>query len=181
MMAIHTLQDLFLHELADCYDAECRFSRALPKMTDAATSGELKKVFQLRLMETEGHLIKLGRVFECFDRKARWKTCEPVMALLRDGECIAASFDRSPAINAALIVSAQKVGHYKLGVCVCLQEWALQLGCKKAALLLREILDEERAAQKVFTILARTLCHVGATVKVVVVVPGSRVGITLVK
>lgn len=156
---MYTLQDLFLNELADCHDAENRFGKALPGMAKAATSEELKTAFRFLLKETEGHVIKLGKVFECFDRKARWKTCEPVMGLLREGACMAVSFERSLAINAALVVSAQRVGHYKMATYGCLQEWALQLGSKRAALLLRELLEEEKATHKTLTVLARTLCH----------------------
>ncbi len=156
---MYNLQDLFLNELADCYDAECRFSKALPGMVKAATSDKLKMAFQLHLRETEGHVIKVGKVFECFDRKARWKTCEPIMGLLREGECMAASFERSPAINATLIISAQKVEHYKMATYSCLQEWALQLGSRKASLLLREILEEEKATHRTLAVLSKTLCH----------------------
>jgi len=156
---MYNLQDLFLNELADCHDAESRFGKALPGMVKAATSDELQVTFRLILKETEAHVIKVGKVFECFDRKARWKTCEPVMALLREGACMAASFEHSPAINAALVVSAQRVGHHKMANYGCLQEWALQLGSKRAALLLRELLEEEKATHKTLTVLARTLCH----------------------
>ncbi len=156
---MYSLQDLFLNELADCHDAESRFGKALPGMVKAATSDELKTVFRFLLKETEGRVSKLGKVFECFDRKARWKTCEPVMGLLREGACMAISFEHSPAINAALVVSAQRVGHHKMATYGCLQEWALQLGSKRAALLLRELLEEEKATHKALTVLARNLCH----------------------
>ncbi len=156
---MYTLQDLFLNELADCHDAENRFGKALPGMLKAATSDELKTAFQLLLKETESHVVKVGKVFECFDRKARWKTCEPIMGMLRDGACMAISFERSLAINAALVVSAQRVGHYKMATHGCLQEWALQLGSKRAALLLKELLEDEKGTHKSLTILARTLCH----------------------
>lgn len=166
---MYNLQDLFLNELADCHDAECRFGKALPGMMKAVTNDELKMAFRLLLKETEGRVIKLGKVFECFDRKARWKTCEPVMSMLRDGACLAVSFEHSPAINAALVVSAQRVGHYKMATYGCLQEWALQLGSKKAALLLKELLEEEKASHKSLTVLARTLCHDEKPAVVVVV------------
>jgi len=156
---MYTLQDLFLNELADCHDAESRFGKALPGMVKAATSDELKSVFLQLLDETGCHVVKVGKVFECFDRKSRWKTCEPVMGMLREGACMAASFEHSPAINAALVVTAQRVGHHKMANYGCLQEWATQLGSKKAALLLRDLLEEEKATHKELTILARALCH----------------------
>ena len=37
-----TLNDLFLDELADMYDAECQLVKALPKMAKAATCTQLQ-------------------------------------------------------------------------------------------------------------------------------------------
>jgi hypothetical protein len=64
-----TLQDLFLNELSDIYDAERRIVKALPKMAQAATCDELKSAFQKHLEETKGHVTKLEQVFECFGIK----------------------------------------------------------------------------------------------------------------
>ena len=70
------------------------------------------------------------------------------MGLLKEGDEIAADFKGSPAINAALIAAAQKVEHYEIASYGCLHEWAGLLGNKKAASLLAEILDEEKAANE---------------------------------
>lgn len=150
-----TLQDLFFNELSDIYDAEKRIAKALPKMVKAATSTPLKKAFEYHLKQTEAHAKKVEEIFECFDRKAKGKTCEATVGLLKEGEEMAASFEGSPAINAALIATAQKVEHYEMATYGCLHEWANLLGNKKAAKLLQEILNEEGATNKELTALAR--------------------------
>lgn len=150
-----TLQDLFLNELSDIYDAERRIAKALPKMAKAATSAPLKKAFEHHLKQTEGHAKKVEEIFGCFDRKAKGKTCEATVGLLKEGEEMAASFEGSPAINAALIATAQKVEHYEMATYGCLHEWANLLGNAKAAELLQEILNEEGATNKKLTSLAR--------------------------
>ena len=150
-----TLQDLFFNELADIYDAEHRIAKALPKMAKAATDPELKKAFELHLNQTVGHAKKIEEVFRCFDRKAKAKTFESTVGLLKEGEEMVISFKGSPAINAALIAAAQKVEHYEMASYGCLQEWANLLGNKKAAALLHEILNEEGATNKELTALAR--------------------------
>jgi ferritin-like metal-binding protein YciE len=149
------LQDLFFSELADIYDAEHRIAKALPKMAKAATNPALKKAFELHLKQTKGHAQKVEEIFACFDRKAKAKTCDATVGLLKEGEDVAASFEGSPAINAALIAAAQKVEHYEMATYGCLHEWAGLLGNKKAAVLLQEILDDEGATNKALTILAR--------------------------
>lgn len=150
-----TLKDLFLDELADMYDAERRIVKALPKMASAATCDKLKKAILAHLKETEGHVTKLEQVFQSFDEKAKGKTCEATVGLLKEGGEIAADFKGSPAINAALISAAQKVEHYEMASYGCLHEWAGLLGDKKAAGLLNEILDQEKAANETLTELAR--------------------------
>lgn len=149
-----TLKDLFLHELGDMYDAERRIVKALPKMAKAATDEDLKNAFQSHLEETEGHVKKLERVFLAFDQKPKGKTCEATVGLLEEGDEIAADFEGSPAINAALISAAQKVEHYEMASYGCLHEWAEVLGNSEAAGLLQQILEEEKAANETLTELA---------------------------
>ena len=150
-----TLKELFLDELADMYDAEKRIVKALPKMAKAATCPDLKGAIQLHLKETEGHVRRLEQVFQTFGLKPKGKTCEATVGLLEEGDEIAADFKGSPAINAALIAAAQKVEHYEIASYGCLHEWAGLLGNDKAAGLLRQILDEEKAADEGLTGLAR--------------------------
>lgn len=157
-----TLQDLFFNELADIYDAEHRIAKALPKMAKAATSDPLKKAFELHLKQTEEHAKKVEEIFACFDRKAKAKTCDATIGLLKEGEEMAATFAGSPAINATLIAAAQKVEHYEMATYGCLHEWAKLLGNKKAAALLQEILDEECETNNALTALARASSNMDA-------------------
>lgn len=149
------LKDLFLDELQDMYDAEQRIVKALPKMAKAATCEDLKGAILSHLEETKGHVKKLEEVFNCFDEKAKAKTCEATKGLLQEGDEIATEFKGSLAINAALISAAQKVEHYEMASYGCLHEWAVLLDNEDAARLLREILEEETAANDSLTELAR--------------------------
>lgn len=145
-----------MDELADMYDAERRILKALPKLAKAATCPNLKKAFQSHSTETEGHVKKLEQVFQAFNLKARGKTCEATVGLLKEGDEIAAEFKGSPAINAALIAAAQKVEHYEMASYGCLHEWAELLGNKSAAGLLEKILEEEKDANAALNELAHT-------------------------
>jgi len=151
-----TLNDLFLDELADIYDAERRIAKALPKLARAATCSDLKAAFQSHLKETEGHVKKLEQVFQCFGKKAKGKTCEATVGLLKEGDEIAAEFKGSPALNAALVGAAQKVEHYEMASYGCLHEWAELLENPKAATLLKQILEEEKAANETLNELAHS-------------------------
>lgn len=155
-MKSKTLKELFLGELADMYDAEHRIVRALPKMVKAATCTRLQAALQKHLKETQGQITKLDQVFKSIGEKAKGKKCEATVGLLEEGDEIASEFKGSPAINAALISAGQKVEHYEIASYGCLHEWAGLLGHEKAAGLLEEILNQEKAANETLTELART-------------------------
>jgi len=150
-----TLKNLFLDELADIYDAEKRIVKALPKLAKAASSTDLKAAFLAHLKQTEGHVKRLEKVFQSFDQKAKGQTCEATVGLLLEGDEIVAEFRGSPALNAALIATAQKVEHYEIASYGCLHEWAGLLGNKGAARLLEQTLEEEKESDELLTKLAR--------------------------
>ena len=154
-----TLQDLFLAELADMYDAENRLARALPKLAKAASHKELREAIESHLEETEQQTKKLQRVFKAFGQTPHGKKCDAIVGLLKEAEKIASENQGSPTINAALISAAQKLEHYEIASYGCLREWAEQLGNQTAADLLQEILDEEKTADEELTELARERCN----------------------
>jgi ferritin-like metal-binding protein YciE len=151
-----TLKELFLSQLTDMYDAEHRITKALPKLAKAATCDRLEAALLKHLKETEGPITKLEQVFKSIGEKAKAKKCEATVGLLKEGDEIAAEFKGSPAINAALISAGQKVEHYEIASYGCLVEWAGLLAYDKAAVLLKDILDEEKAADETLTELARS-------------------------
>lgn len=157
-----TLEVLFLDELADIYDCEIRLTRALPKMARMATHTELREAFQRHLDETDNHVIRLKEVFQSFGRDVRSRKCEAIIGLIKEADEIASDNEGFPTINAALISAAQKVEHYEIASYGCLAEWADQLGNDSAADLLQQTLDEEKAADKTLTALARLRCNESA-------------------
>lgn len=151
-----TLEDLFVDELADMYDVEKRLVKALPKMSKAVESLELKNAIEDHLRQTEGHVQKLEQVFSYCDAKPKAKKCEAMVGLLEEGDGILADFKGSPAIDAAVICAAQKVEHYEIATYGCLKEWAGVLGMEDAAAVFEEILGEEVAADETLTEIARS-------------------------
>ena len=149
-----TLNDLFL-ERTTLHDAEHQLVKALPTMAETATCPHLQQAILSHLEQTKGHVKKVEQVFECFGETARANTCEATQGLIDEAEEIAADFDGSPAINAALIAAAQKVEHYEMASYGCLHEWADILGQSEAAALLKEILVDEKSANEALTDLAR--------------------------
>lgn len=153
------LKDLFLDELADMYDAEHRIIKALPKLAKAATCTQLRSAFLSHLEETKGQVENLEKVFKAFDEEAKGKKCLATVGLLEEGDEIASDNKGEPTINAALISAGQKVEHYEIASYGCLLEWAKLLGNQEAAGWIREILEQEKAANQTLGELADEKNH----------------------
>jgi ferritin-like metal-binding protein YciE len=148
---MQTLKELFLVELADIYDAEQRLARAVPKMIKAATCARLKAAFQYHLKETECQVSRLEKVSRLFGEKLEGKKCKATVGLLEEANELAAKFQGSPPVNAALIAAAQKMEHYEIASYGCLHQWAKTLGNQAAAALLEATLSEEKSADDKLT------------------------------
>jgi ferritin-like metal-binding protein YciE len=77
-MAEKTLHDLFRDTLKDIYYAEKKILGALPKMSKAAQSDELKAAFDKHRSETEGQVLRLEEIFGIIDEKAVGKKCPAI-------------------------------------------------------------------------------------------------------
>jgi ferritin-like metal-binding protein YciE len=159
---MRTLKDLFLDELADRYDSEKRLVIAMPKMIKAASCKHLRALIETHLMETEGHVTKLEKVFQLFGHKHSANKCEATIGLLAEGVEVATDNKGLPVINAALVLVAQKIEHYEIASYGALREWALLLGNKPASSILKEILGEEKAANKALIEVAAAYCNIQA-------------------
>ena len=149
-----TLDDLFLDTLKDIYYSEKQIVKALPKMSKAATSPELKAGFDKHLAESEGHVDRLEKVFAILGKPARGKTCEAILGILEEGKTIMDEFKDTSALDAGLISAAQAVEHYEIARYGTLAAWADQLGLSDAARLLKQTLGEEEATDRKLSQLA---------------------------
>src|SRR5690606_40306557 len=67
LMAVKTLEDLFLHELSDIYSAEKQLTKALPRLARAAENPELATAFTTHLDETQGQVERIDQIVELLD------------------------------------------------------------------------------------------------------------------
>jgi len=85
-MRIESMQDLFLEQIRDLYDAEERLIKALPKMAEAATSSELRTAIEDHLEQTRGQLRRLEQCFAEIGEEPKAETCEAMKGLISEGE-----------------------------------------------------------------------------------------------
>ena len=152
-MSAENLQELFVEELKDIYDAEKQLVKALPKMAKAAESAELRGAFEEHLEITRAHVGRLEEVFKGLGMAARGKTCEGMKGLVEEGQEAMQELEGT-VLDAALIASAQKVEHYEIATYGTLATFAEVLGMEDAKDLLGQTLDEEKEADEKLTQIA---------------------------
>jgi ferritin-like metal-binding protein YciE len=154
MSNLSKLDDLFLDELKDIFDAEKRLLKALPKMAKAASTDGLRQAFTSHLEETQGQVERLEQIFKHLEKPARGKKCQAMEGLIEEGKELMEQ-DATPAVlDAGLICAAQKVEHYEIAAYGTLATWSKTLGYEKVSRLLAETLAEEKAADEKLTELA---------------------------
>src|SRR5690348_10186393 len=108
-MKLESLQDLYVTELKDLYDAENRIIKALPKMAKAANSPDLRNAFEQHLEQTRIHVDRLEQIFQKLDESPKGEKCKGLVGIIDEGEDMM-SEDAPPSVmDAALIASAQRV------------------------------------------------------------------------
>ena len=153
-MPAENLQELFVDELKDMYDAEKQLTKALPKMAKAADSQELRAAFEEHLEITRMQVNRLEEVFKSLGMAARGKTCEGMKGLIEEGQEMMEELEQGPTLDAALISAAQKVEHYEIASYGTLATFAEILGHQDAKDLLGQTLEEEKEADEKLTEIA---------------------------
>jgi ferritin-like metal-binding protein YciE len=162
MMALYSLQDLYVNELKDLYSAENQLVKALPKMAKAASTPELKAAIEEHLEVTRGHVERLEKIFEGFGISPKGKKCKAMEGLVEEGKEVMEENGEHPVTDAALIAAAQRVEHYEIAGYGTVRTFANLLGYGEAADLLQATLDEESEADQKLTELAKTVINIEA-------------------
>lgn len=149
------LREAFVDELKDLLDAELQLLKALPKMAKAAQNEGLRAAFQEHQGQTADQIERLGHVFSAFEEQTRGKRCKGMKGLIEEAEELIEENEG----DAALIAAAQKAEHYEIAAYGTLTSWAIALGHDEVVQILKETLDEEKAADKKLTLIAQTVVN----------------------
>lgn len=162
---LDTLDDLFVSQIEDLYDAETRLTEALPKMAEAANHPQLKTAIQNHLRETEQHVTRLENVFQAMGVESKRQTCQAMKGLIAEGSEVLDSSGDPDVIDAAIIAAAQRVEHYEISGYGTARTLALRLGRRDIADVLNATLLEEGAADKKLTQIAESAVNARAAAR----------------
>lgn len=154
-MNMKTIEDVFIHLLSDIYSAEKQLTRALAKLARATSNEKLSQAFHAHLEEIHGQIERIDQVVESESNlKIKRMKCVAMEGLIEEANEVIESTEKNEVRDAALIAAAQKVEHYEIASYGTLATLAEQLGYRKAAKLLKETLEEEKATDIKLTDLA---------------------------
>jgi ferritin-like metal-binding protein YciE len=144
------LQQLFVEELQDLYDAEKQLTRALPKVAKSANDGELGEAIREHLDVTKEHVERLEQAFESLDLKAKSKPCAGMRGIVSEAaEAIEEKQgDSEGVLDAAIAGGARRAEHYEIAGYAAAIDMARELGHEDVAGLLEETLQEEQEADE---------------------------------
>lgn len=162
-MQVTSLNDLFVKELRDVYNAERQLIRTLPTMAMKATSPDLAQAIETHFEETQQQAERLEQVFEMLDVSSRGPVCKGMKGIIEEGKEFLDEAEEPDVTDVGIIASAQKVEHYEIATYGTLCEYANVLGHGEIADLLKQTLEEEKAADKKLTQLAEQGINAMAT------------------
>lgn len=148
------LRDLYVEQLRDLYNGEEQIIKALPKMAEKASNGELRNAFEQHLEQTKEQKRRLEEIFEEYDEKPSGHKCEGMEGIIEEGREMMKKKGNEDARDAGLIAAAQRVEHYEIAGYGTARTLAERLGENKAVELLQRTLEEEKETDKKLTRLA---------------------------
>ena len=159
MTKLNSLETLLLHEVQDLYSAEKQLVKALPKVAKKASSSELKSAVEDHLEQTEEHVNRLEQIFDMLGAKAKTSKCKGMQGILEEAEEVMKQGENSETLDAAIVLSAQKVEHYEIASYGSAAEWAGRLGRNDVKKLLGQTLEEEEETDQKLTELAESIIN----------------------
>ena len=150
-----SLEELFDNTLQDIYSAEKQFLKAMTKLADLAVNAKLKATIHDHILQTQNHVRRLEQVADLRGIKPSGKVCKAAQGLVEEANEHLQEFKAGAALDAAIILCAQKNEHYEISTYGTLIEWANLLRLPDVAELLQDSLNEEKAADHLLTSAAR--------------------------
>jgi len=148
-MPIANMQELFLHELAEMYDAEHTIVFGLQAMDQGASDESLRSAIQNHLEQTQGHIRNLEQVFNQLGQEPYRETNEIAQGAAKEVQKGLGEAHQSPELVDCVIISAViKVEHFEIASYRGLITGAQQMGQTEIVDLLQQNLrQEEQTAQ----------------------------------
>lgn len=158
-MVVSKLEDLFVEQIRDLYNAESQVQLALERWAEAADSEELKQVFTDRIGQASRHINRVQKICNALGVNPAGEKCYGMQGLVQEGEAYIDESDAGPVRDAGLIANAQRIEHYGIAGYGCARTYAGRLGHDEAAEALQKNVDESAEMDERMSDLAESLLN----------------------
>ncbi len=149
-MAMHSPNDLFIHELGDIFDAEQKLSKMLPIMAQQSNHPEVKDAFELHEQETLQQISNLEQCFHAIGVTPEKSACQAVAGMKAEHDSFMKEKPSADVLTMYNLGAGAKSEHYEIASYKGLIEQATLLGQMQCVQLLEQNLNQEEAmAQKI--------------------------------
>ena len=144
-MAMHTIEELFEHELRDIYGAEHALVEALDHMAGESGDREIKRLYMQHRKETQAQIKRIEKIFKTLGQKPEPEPCPGMEGLLKEKKAFMREKPSAELLEFYNIGASQKVERYEITAYENLIDMAEKLGMSDAVELLEQNLEEEEA------------------------------------
>ena len=154
-MQITNFRDLYIAELQEMRSLEGQLGEALMRMAEVASNPTLKSALMDQGERALAQEQRLWSMLSRLDANPRAHTDQAVQALVGEAEKMLTIVKGDDLRDAAMIVSAQKIGHYQIAAYGTAAALAGQLDLRDDQRTLHQSLEEEKGADEALTQLAK--------------------------
>ncbi len=144
MENITTINEQYMHDLGDIYDAEHQFIKGMEDMVKNAGDAKLKQMINTHIEQTKGQIKNLEQVFNILGKDPERVMCDAAKGLVSEaGKGMKEASEASAVQDVVIAGAADKVEHYEIASYRALIKGAQLMGQNEVVNLLQQNLDQE--------------------------------------
>lgn len=158
-MNMDSLQDLYLEQLRDLYNAESQIEESLPEFIEGSRHSELRAAMERNVDAARRQRERLDQVFQRLEQDPGGEKCEAMEGLIREARELLERQAESNVHDAAMIASVQRMKHYLMAGYGTVRTYAQHLNLEEDIQALQESLDEEKNFDQELTQIAEQVIN----------------------
>ena len=151
---MESIQDLLITGMTYALDFDRKASQAAGKMAQATSNKEAKEIFEQSVTKSNQYAQRLEQVFGQLNVPLKTNENEIAKAMITEVENMISNTNASPVRDAALIVAANQMQHYRIAVYGSLETYAKLIGKDEAAKLMNQNMEDSKGGDAKLTKIA---------------------------
>jgi ferritin-like metal-binding protein YciE len=153
-------EEIFNFKLGSAHKMEKKLLEVLEELEEAAQRDEIKQALRQHREETRQHAMNIEQCFSLLDEEIDDSPAPVIEAMAKEGKAMIKKTDDA-LVDAIVLVAATESEHYEIAVYETLLTNAEARGNPEVAALLRQNLEQERAALEKVKSAAQRISHEG--------------------